>query len=173
MFLGYDIFFMQYLKIFIGVFLVLAASRFIPHPPNFTSLIALSFYIPALFGVPFVSLVIVAFVITDLVIGMHSIVFFTWGSIVIIGIISKYFIKKTTTRISGVMLSVCIFFIISNFGVWVLGSYEYSFKGLLECYIAAIPFFGNTIISTLIFSTLIEIIFSIYKNNKYLLSRAK
>lgn len=173
MFLGYDIFIMQYLKIFIGVFLVLAASRFIPHPPNFTSLIALSFYIPALFGVPFVSLVIVAFVITDLVIGMHSIVFFTWGSIVIIGIISKYFIKKTTTRISGVMLSVCIFFIISNFGVWVLGSYEYSFKGLLECYIAAIPFFGNTIISTLIFSTLIEIIFSIYKNNKYLLSRAK
>ena len=173
MFLGYDIFIMQYLKIFIGVFLVLAASRFIPHPPNFTSLIALSFYIPALFGVPFVSLVIVAFVITDLVIGMHSIVFFTWGSIVIIGIISKYFIKKTTTRISGVILSVCIFFIISNFGVWVLGSYEYSFKGLLECYIAAIPFFGNTIISTLIFSTLIEIIFSIYKNNKYLLSRAK
>ena len=173
MFLGYDIFIMQYLKIFIGVFLVLAASRFIPHPPNFTSLIALSFYIPALFGVPFVSLVIVAFVITDLVIGMHSIVFFTWGSIVIIGIISKYFIKKTTTRISGVMLSVCIFFIISNFGVWVLGSYEYSFKGLLECYIAAIPFFGNTIISTLIFSTLIEIIFSIYKSNKYLLSRAK
>lgn len=71
------------------------------------------------------------------------------------------------------MLSVCIFFIISNFGVWVLGSYEYSFKGLLECYVAAIPFFGNTIISTLIFSTLIEIIFSIYKNNKYSLNRAK
>ena len=32
--------------IFIGIFTSLAASRFIPHPPNFTSLLALSFYVP-------------------------------------------------------------------------------------------------------------------------------
>ena len=52
-----------------------------------------------------------------------------------------------------------IFFIISNFGVWVLGSpgvldlpYEKNLNGLVECYILAIPFFGNTFLSTLIFS---------------------
>ena len=33
-------------NICLGIFLALAISRFIPHPPNFTSLIALSFYIP-------------------------------------------------------------------------------------------------------------------------------
>ena len=35
----------------LGIFLALAVSRFVPHPPNFTSLIALSFYIPVLFGI--------------------------------------------------------------------------------------------------------------------------
>ena len=41
---------MKYLKISLGIFIVLAASRFIPHPPNFTSLIALSFYVPLFLG---------------------------------------------------------------------------------------------------------------------------
>ena len=45
---------MNYLKISIGIFFALAASRFIPHPPNFTSLIALSFYVPAILGVRFI-----------------------------------------------------------------------------------------------------------------------
>ena len=37
---------MNYIKVAFGVLIALSASRFIPHPPNFTSLIALSFYIP-------------------------------------------------------------------------------------------------------------------------------
>ena len=36
-------------KILLGIFLILASSRLIPHPPNFTSLIALSFYVPLFF----------------------------------------------------------------------------------------------------------------------------
>ena len=40
----------NYLKITFGILLALGASRFIPHPPNFTSLIALSFYVPAILG---------------------------------------------------------------------------------------------------------------------------
>ena len=45
---------MKYFKITIGILTVLAASRFIPHPPNFTSAIALSFYVPAIFGLKFI-----------------------------------------------------------------------------------------------------------------------
>ena len=63
---------MTYLKFSLGIFLVLAASRFIPHPPNFTSLIALSFYIPVIFGIKFLPALIVAFAITDYFIGFHS-----------------------------------------------------------------------------------------------------
>ena len=54
----------HYIKVFIGIFIVLGASRFIPHPPNFTSLLALSFYIPVLFGRRFIPALLVSFFLT-------------------------------------------------------------------------------------------------------------
>ena len=76
---------MNYFKISIGIFIVLATSRFVPHPPNFTSLIALSLYVPIVFGLQSILVVVAAFFVTDLVIGFHSLLFFTWGSVVLIG----------------------------------------------------------------------------------------
>jgi len=151
---------MNYLKVAFGIFVALAASRFVPHPPNFTSLIALSFYIPALIGIRYLPAVLVSFVLTDLFIGFHGVAFFTWGSVIIIGLTSKFFASTIFTRVSGVMLGACLFFIITNFGVWSLGSYGYTAEGLLMCYIVAIPFFGYNLISTFVFSGVIE---SIYK----------
>ena len=154
---------MNYLKIFMGIFLVLSASRFIPHPPNFTSLLALSFYIPAILGARYIPALIISFLITDYFIGFHSTVAFTWGSVIIIGLISKYFIKNITTRISGALMGALLFFLITNFGVWSLGSYGYTFEGLIICYTLAIPFFAQTIISTLLFSSIIEGLYMTFK----------
>jgi len=157
---------MNYLKISVGIFLALAASRFIPHPPNFTSLIALSFYIPLIFGVKFIPILIFCFVVSDFFIGFHSITFFTWGSVLIIGLITKFFRNNIFLRLIGVVSASLIFFIFSNFGVWVLGSYGYSYEGLITCYIAAIPFYTNTLLSTIIYSVIIETILNFYKSNK-------
>jgi len=70
---------MNYFKLTVGIFIALAASRFIPHPPNFTSLLALSFYIPLFFGRKYIFSILLSFFITDMVIGFHSTTFFTWG----------------------------------------------------------------------------------------------
>jgi hypothetical protein len=150
---------MSYIKVFIGIFVALAASRFVPHPPNFTSLIALSFYVPVLLGSRFLFALLFSFVITDYIIGFHSTMFFTWGSVVLISLISKYFNKNILTRLSGALCGAIIFYIFTNFGVWLLGSYGYSLNGLFSSYILAIPFFGYTLISTLIFSALIETVY--------------
>ena len=157
---------MSYLKISVGIFLALAASRFVPHPPNFTSLIALSFYVPVFFGRKFIPAVLVSFLITDLFIGFHNITFFTWGSVLVIGLFSKIFFKTLILRISGALVGALVFFILTNLGVWLLGSYGYSFNGFLMCYILALPFFGYSLISTIIFSFLIELINFIYKEKK-------
>jgi len=149
---------MNYLKISIGIFLILAASRFIPHPPNFTSLIALSFYIPAILGIKYIPVIIISFFITDFVIDFHQVTLFTWGSVIVIGLSAKFFLNSKLSRILGSLLGACLFFIITNFGVWSLGSYGYTFKGLIACYTFALPFFGNTLMSTIIFSVIIEII---------------
>ena len=151
---------MNFFKISIGIFITLAASRFVPHPPNFTSLLTLSFYIPAFLGVRYLPVLVISFVLTDLVIGFHGVTLFTWGSVILIGLGSRFFTKTILNRIFGSLLGASLFFIITNFGVWTLGSYTYTFEGLLLCYTLAIPFFTYSLISTFIFSGVIE---SIYK----------
>ena len=150
---------MNYLKISIGIFIALAASRFIPHPPNFTSLIALSFYVPAILGIRYLPALLISFVLTDLFIGFHEVTFFTWGSAIFIGLASNFFTKNLLNRMLGSLLGACAFFIITNFGVWTLGSYGYNLNGLILCFTLAFPFFGYSLISTFIFSAIIETVY--------------
>jgi hypothetical protein len=147
---------MKYLKISLGIFIVLAASRFIPHPPNFTTLLGLAFYIPAILGVGYIPALIVSFLITDIIIGFHGIMLFTLGSVLFIGLLSQYFLKTYISRISGSLLGAVLFFLITNFGVWSYGSYGYSFNSLIICYTVALPFFVYSLISTIIFATIVE-----------------
>jgi len=147
---------MSYIKISIGIFFALAASRFIPHPPNFTTLLGLSFYIPAIFGIRYIPALILSFLITDLIIGFHNVMFFTLGSVMFIGLISQYFLNSYTSRIAGSLIGAILFFVITNFGVWSLGSYGYTYGGFIMCYTLALPFFTYSLISTLIFAVIIE-----------------
>ena len=55
-------------------------------------------------------------------------------------------------HIKNILLSSLVFFIITNFGVWLLGGYTYSVEGLILCYSMAIPFFANSILADLFFS---------------------
>ena len=161
---------MKYLKFSIGIFLALAASRFIPHPPNFTSLIALSFYVPAIFGLRYIPITLICFILTDIFIGIHSTIFFTWGSIIFIGFISKYFNNNFFKRFSGILIACFIFYLVTNFGVWLSGFYGYNINGLLTCYILAIPFFGNTLAATIIYSLVIEALYKFFLEKKYFLN---
>ena len=154
----------NYLKISLGIILMLSASRFVPHPPNFTSLIALSFYVPVFLGIKFLPALLLGFILTDFIIGMHNTVFFTWGSVILIGFVSKYFSKSIISRLVGALGGATVFYIISNFGVWTIGSYGYSINGLFICYTVALPFYGYILISTFVFSSIIE---SIYKLKTY------
>jgi len=155
----------NYIKITIGIFLALAASRFIPHPPNFTSLLALSFYVPALIGRKYIPAVILSFVITDLFIGFHQLTFFTWGSVLLVGLISKFFHSSSKGRIFGSLIGVFIFFVVTNFGVWLGGSYNYSYESLVTCYTLAIPFLINNIVATMICAIILELIYQIFYKN--------
>ena len=154
---------MNYIKIAVSVLIVLSASRIITHPPNINSLLSLSFYIPAVFGIKFIPAVILALLFTDFIIGFHSTMFFTMCSVIFIGLIARHFNHSIMTRIFGALTGALIFYIITNFGVWLNGSYGYNISGLVNCYILALPFFGYTVISTVIFSVAIETVYKFYK----------
>ena len=154
---------MRYLSICVGIFITLSASRFIPHPPNFTSLLALSFYVPVLLGLRFLPVLIISFAITDLIIGYHSGTHWTWGSVLVIGLMSQYFSKNINFRLVGALFGAFIFFLITNFGVWTSGMYGFTISGLINCYLLAIPFFAYSLISTILFSLLIETSYKLFK----------
>ena len=157
------------LKKFILIsFLSIILSRLLPHPPNFTSTIAVAFYLPALFGTKFIIVALSAFIISDLILGLHSLVFFTWGSLLLIAYFAKYF-QKFYFRIFGVSLSCIIFFLISNFGVWAFSDlYIKNLEGLILCYTMAIPFLQSSLIGTIIFSVLIEFILCLNNTKSFI-----
>ena len=111
---------------------------------------------PVFLGVRFLPALLISFAITDLVIGYHSGTHWTWGSVLLIGLVSQYFTKNLNWRLSGAFLGACMFFVVTNFGVWSSGMYGYTISGLYTCFILAIPFFVYSIISTLIFSVIFE-----------------
>tara|TARA_B100001248_G_C27391776_1_gene462830 strand:+ start:2084 stop:2575 length:492 start_codon:yes stop_codon:yes gene_type:complete len=154
---------LKQLSICLSIFIALSLSRFIPHPPNFTSLLALSFYVPVIFGLSYLPVLLISFAITDFIIGYHTGTFFTWGSVFIIGLIANHFSKTLFTRLSGALVGAFIFFTITNFGVWLSGMYGLTSSGLVTSYTLAIPFFTYSVISTILFSLIIEIIYKTYK----------
>jgi len=148
------------LKIFpLVLILILIFSRLIPHPPNFTPIIAAAVMSNYLFKNIYISLFILltSMFLSDLIIGTHGNFFFVYFSLFLITIFCRKVIKHIDVKnlLLLSLFSSLMFFVITNFGVWALtGMYEKNLNGLLYCYLLAIPFFTNTIISTVIFSYL-------------------
>ena len=160
---------MKNFKFEIGIILVLILSRFIPHPPNFTALIALSFYIPHLFGFRSIYSILIGLLISDIILGLHFTMVFTFFAVYSIGLISSKIKSILYKRVTACFFSAVIFFVISNFGVWISsGMYENSLSGLISCYYLAIPFFYSTALSTILYSILFELLLKL--NEKKIIS---
>ena len=141
----------------ITIILILAFSRLIPHPPNFTPIIATALMSGFLLKNKHLSLIVVliSMVISDLIIGFYSSYFFVYFSLILIILIFSKFIKKVNFKNLFVLSisSSLLFFVVTNFGVWMMGDlYDKNLNGLALCYILAIPYFTNTLLSTIFFS---------------------
>ncbi len=152
------------LKVLIGFFITVMIFRYFPHLPNFTPVLAMTFYGTLIFGRSSLVYIVLAYAVSDLFIGFHNQLIWTWGSLFLIGFIGPYF-KNLFGRFTGVFLSSLIFFMFTNLGVFLSGYYGFGFESLILCYTLAIPFFTNTFLSTIIFTILIEfLILSKYFN---------
>ena len=141
----------------ISLILILAFARLIPHPPNFTPIIAVAIMSSYFFRNTLLSctVVIISMLLADIFIGFYKNIFFVYLSLLLITYIFSHINRKIKLKnlfIFGLLGSV-IFFILSNFGVWILSEmYEKNLNGLINCYLLAVPFFINTLLSTIIFS---------------------
>jgi len=141
----------------ISLVLILALARLIPHPPNFTPIVAVAIMSSCFFRNMYLSfaVIIVSMLFADVFIGFYNNVFFVYLSLLLIAFI--FFKISTKIKLQNLFifgfLGSVIFFLISNFGVWILsGMYEKNLNGLAYCYFLALPFFVNTVLSTIIFT---------------------
>ena len=132
----------------LGFTCLLGLSRIIPHPPNFTPILAVAVFVPLIMKNNLIAIPVTlgAMLIGDLYWGFHSYMFWTYGAILL----------ATQLRYRNVfgnaLLASTIFFLITNFSVWLSGYYGLTLTGLWACYVAAIPFFGNTLMGTLFYT---------------------
>lgn len=140
---------LAYILIIMGFML-----RLLPHMPNMAPVAAIAIFAGAYLDkriVPWVPLAIM--IVSDLIIGLHNVVFFTWGAFILIGFMGMWLKeRRTPANILGAsVLSAILFFAITNFGVW-LAWYPHTLGGFTTCYIKAVPFLRNTLISNVLFS---------------------
>ncbi len=167
------------MNILFTIVLILFAvfSRLIPHAPNFTPVISIALFAGAYLKKRYAFLVpTAALFLSDIVIGFYDAgsMAFVYGTLLLIVAMGLLLENKVSAgKIAGLSVAgAVIFFITTNFAVWLVpGSiYPRTLAGLAQCYVLAIPFFGNTILSTLIYSAAM---FGIYETAERYLFKPK
>ena len=146
--------------------LVATISRLIPHPPNFTPITAIALFSITKLDNKFLATLIplLCLYLSDIFLGFFTINIFVYLSFTLISLLG-YYIRKI--NLFSVLLSSLLFFIMSNFGVWILG-YPNTFEGFFLCYFNAIPFFGYTILGDLFYCYLIKLVYNYFERKNYI-----
>jgi len=160
------------ISIIIAIVSGIIISRLLPHAPNFTAAIAgFIFGGVVLKQIKFGSLLLICYFFADLLLNNFilnpfsgTMIWFKLSSLwiyvplILVFLLSNRF-KQLESQpfkiINMSLLSSMLFFLISNFGVWTVDTlYAKDLMGLLTCYWAAIPFFGNELAGTLFYTSL-------------------
>lgn len=132
------------------IMLAAVLTRLVPHLPNFTPVTAI-----ALFGGLYISNKILAYAlpliimfISDIFLGFSSITLFVYAGFMLLTLIGTL---RKKPNILTIFMGSLSFFIVTNFGVWLLG-YPKTWTGLVECYTLALPFFRNSLLGDFFYS---------------------
>lgn len=140
-----------------ALILLAAAARLIPHPPNFAPIMGI-----ALFGgASFIDrrqaflIPLLAMFLSDLALGFHNqmtLVYLCFAATVLIGRSLQK--NRSVGRVAGAAFaSSVLFFVATNFGVWLTGGlYPHTASGLATCYIAALPFLQTTLLGDALYT---------------------
>jgi len=161
-----------------GIVLIIIGilSRLVPHIPNVNPLISISLIAGRNFS-SFIAFSVLFFTMFISDIGLALLfgypIFSYWTLFTYTGFIAITFISSKL-KYSSKALPIYIFFssfafwIWTNFGVWLTSDMYYkTLIGLINCYIAALPFLGNSLLGDMIWGILILSILNSIKAKFY------
>lgn len=148
-----------------ALILLVAASRFLPHPPNVACIGALGLFAGCyLVGRRAYVVPLVALLISDVIghaCGIPGMGFYSATTMiaVYVGAMAAVPVGRWMQKRKGLvkfpvsaLAASTLFFVISNFGVWLGPWHPTTPEGLLACYTSAIPFYGYTIAGDMLFT---------------------
>ena len=162
--------------IFITIAILAAAmSRLLPHPPNFTPIAAIALFGGAgmtdkrfAFIIP-----LLAMFLSDCVlqvvsgIGFHNTMLFVYAFFAFT-VWLGFALRENNTTGKTIFLSVVsalIFFVVTNLATWWFEGtngapmYSHNLQGLISCFVAAIPFYSNSIFGSFFLNTVLGDLF--------------
>jgi hypothetical protein len=137
-----------------------AALRLVPHPPNFSPIDAMALFSGACLARRWIAFVapLAALLLSDLILGFYPGMLFQYAAVVAVALLGMAALSRVTVArlvVTALASSVC-FFLVSNFGVWLVGGmYPHTPAGLGACYAAGIPFFQNTVAGDMFYTALL------------------
>ncbi|HJZ64952.1 MAG TPA: DUF6580 family putative transport protein [Candidatus Acidoferrum sp.] len=151
-----------WMKTAIAAILVLLAAvlRILPHPWNLTPIGAMALFSGSVFKERWLRFMfpLLALLAGDAVVGFHKLMFVVYLCFVInVAIGIRLGENRKPLRIAGAtLLGAVQFFLITNFAVWtVFTTYPKTVTGLIACYVAAVPFFWNTLTGDALYAALL------------------
>ena len=147
----------------ITLFILGLVTRLIPHLPNFTPIIAISLFSGAYLNRKYaIWFPLSLYIISELIIGLNGVILFTWGSIFLITMLGSKLRNRVSFKNNLIfaLFSSILFFIVTNFGVWLIGRYPPTLAGLIQCYIAGIPFFKVSLLANLAYVALLTVVYN-------------
>lgn len=148
-------------KYFLAIIAFLALSRVLPHPHNISMVTAMALFGGAYFNSRSVALVVTlsAMLLSDAVLGFHSSMWVVYGSfalVVLIGSAASRFREKIAVMAGVAFGCSLLFFFTTNTAVWAFHDmYPHTLEGLGMCYVAALPFFQNSLFSDVFFTVVL------------------
>jgi hypothetical protein len=144
--------------VFIALVALAAGSRFAEIAPNFAAVAAAGLFAGFYFRsrVAAIAVPVVAMLISDMFLGSYPWyqVIAVYACLTLPVLLGRWMHGSySAARIAGSSLAMSVvFFIVTNFSVWLSGFYGYSLMNLVECYIAAFPFFKYTLAGDLVYA---------------------
>lgn len=135
-----------------------ALFRLLPHPPNFAPLGAATVMAGRSLSAPRAALLLLAsLLVSDLALArlhgyafMSSVTPFVYGGFALQLMLGRWLRQRRSGAFAAAALGAPSFFLLSNFGVWLSGTYGLHAAGLVACYAAALPFFPATLLGDLL-----------------------
>lgn len=134
------------------------SARFMPHEWNFTPVTAIALAASAYIGMSYsIGIVLAVMALADISLGFYQwqIMVAVYGSFIVsacIGLILKRY-RTAFNVVAASMAASLVFFIVTNAAVWLFsGMYTHTVSGLVQCFIAALPFYRGTFLGDLFFT---------------------